>query len=59
MLKEYVVCAEKIGDNYYYSVRANTDCSPVRFKVIKSFDTYEDANEYVHLLLLQAKLKNK
>lgn len=51
MLKEYVVCAEEIKGNLYYSVRANTDCSPVRFKVIESFDTYKDAYDYIESFL--------
>lgn len=57
MLKEYVVCAEEIKGNLYYSVRVNTDCSPVRFKVIESFDTFEDADSFIALLLLRDKMK--
>lgn len=51
-MKEYVVCAENIKGKDFYSIRANTDCSAVRFRVIKSFDTYEEAEEFVEILRL-------
>lgn len=51
-MKEYVVCAENINGKDFYSIRANTDCSAVRFRVIKSFDTYEEAEEFVEILRL-------
>ena len=49
--KEFVVCDEEINGQYgHYSIRVNTDCNPLRFKVIANFDNYEDAAEYVDYL---------
>lgn len=51
-LAEYVVCEEIINGqpSKTYTVRANTDCSPARFIVIDSFDTFEEADEFCHSL---------
>ena len=50
-MKEYVVCDEFInGQGGYYTIRANTDCSPARFVVIADFDTFKEADEYVNML---------
>lgn len=50
-IKEFVVCDEKNNDQYgHYSIRTNTDCNPLRFKIIADFDTYEDAAEYIDYL---------
>lgn len=52
MLKEYVVCDECIKGEYgHYSIRVNTDCSPARFRVLASFDTFEEANNFLRFLL--------
>ena len=60
MLKEYVVCEEKINDRYFYTIRTNTDCcNPLRFKICNDFDTYEEANEYINYLLYPEKYFNK
>lgn len=50
MLKENVVCEEYIDGHSYYTIRANTDCNPVRFKVLADFDTYEEAADYINYL---------
>lgn len=50
MLKENVVCEEYIDGYSYYTIRANTDCNPVRFKVLADFDTYEEAADYINYL---------
>lgn len=50
MLRKYVVCEEQINGKYFYTVRVNTDCSPARFSVIADFDTFEEANEFIHRL---------
>lgn len=52
-LKEYVVCEEYINGKSFYTVRANTDCSSARFKVIADFDTYEEAAAYIKNLYNQ------
>lgn len=49
-MKQFVICREKICG--VYSICVNTDCSVVRFEIIKSFDTFEEANEYLHNILL-------
>lgn len=49
--KEYVLCEEIVNGEHYtgfFTIRANTDCSPSRFDIIDSFDTYEDALEAEH-----------
>lgn len=47
-LKQYVVCEEYVnGKNGYFTVRVNTDCSSNRFKVIATFDTFEEADKYI------------
>ena len=48
-LKEYVVCEECVNGFYCgcYSIRVNNDCSSLRFIVIASFDTYEEASDYI------------
>ena len=51
MLKEFVVCEECIDGKWgFYSIRANTDCNSSRFIVCASFDTYEEADEYINYL---------
>jgi len=51
MLKEYVVCDEKINGQYgHYSIRTNIDCNPSRFKILASFNTFDIANAYVNYL---------
>lgn len=51
MLKEYVICEELINGIYgLYTIRVNTDCSPLRFKIIADFDTFEEADKYIKLL---------
>lgn len=42
MSEKYVLCEDKNRKNYY-TVRPSTDCSPEKFKTIKTFDTYENA----------------
>ncbi len=52
MFKKYIVCEECIDGKWgFYSIRMNTDCSPSRFIIVASFDTYEEANEYIDYLL--------
>lgn len=50
MLKKNVVCEEYINGKSFYTVRTNTDCSPLRFKILADFDTYEEANDYIRYL---------
>lgn len=50
MLKEYVVCEEYINNEPFYTVRVNTDCNSLRFKVLADFDTYEEADDYINYL---------
>ena len=50
MLKEFVVCEEYINDESFYTVRVNTDCSSLRFKVLADFNTYEEADDYINYL---------
>lgn len=49
-MKQFVICREKACG--IYSIRVNIDCSTVRFEIIKSFDTFEEADEYLHNILL-------
>ena len=53
MLKEYIVCDEQINGFYCgcYTVRSIHDTYSPRFRVMGSFDTYEEANEYIDYLL--------
>ena len=44
-MKKFVICREKTCG--IYSIRVNTDCSVVRFEIIKSFDTFEEADDYL------------
>lgn len=46
IMKQFVICREKTCG--IYSIRVNTDCSKVRFEIIKDFDTYEEADTYLH-----------
>lgn len=48
-MKEYVVCKENASG--IYSIRVNDDCSYVRFNIIDSFHTFEEADEYLTNLL--------
>lgn len=51
MLKEFIVCEECINGEWgFYSIRTNTNCSSSRFIISASFDTYEEANEYIDYL---------
>lgn len=52
-LKKYVVCEERIKYKSFYTVRVNTDCNSLRFKVIADFDTYEEAAAYIENLYNQ------
>ena len=48
MLKEFVVCEECIHGKWgFYSIRTNTDCNSSRFIISASFDTYEEADDYI------------
>lgn len=49
-MKKFVICREKTCG--IYSIRVNTDCSIVRFEIIKSFDTFEEADDYLHNVIL-------
>lgn len=49
-MKQFVICREKTCG--IYSIRVNTDCSTVRFEIIKDFDMFEDADNYLHNILL-------
>ena len=46
----FIVCEEYVGGKSCFTIRANTDCSPVRFKVLADFDSYEEANLYISLI---------
>lgn len=50
MFKKYVVCEERIKDKSFYTIRINTDCNPLRFKILADFDTYTKANDYIDYL---------
>jgi hypothetical protein len=52
-MKDYVVCREKC--NGAYTVRVKSDCSTTRFDVIDSFESYEEASEFIYKSLLQRK----
>ena len=52
-MKDYVVCREKC--NGVYTVRVKSDCSTARFDVINSFESYEEASEFIHEKLLKQK----
>ena len=52
-MKKFVICREKTCG--IYSIRVNTDCSVIRFEIIKSFDTFEEADDYLHNVLLSKK----
>lgn len=49
-MKRFVICKEKTCG--IYSIRVSTDCSTVRFEIIKDFDTFKEADEYLHNILL-------
>lgn len=55
-MKEYAICKEKKSG--IYSIRVSDDCSYVRFDIINSFHTFEEANEYL-TNLLHKKMKHK
>lgn len=42
-LKEYVIAYEPSVNGL--TIRVNTDVSPVRFRPVSSYDTFEEANE--------------
>lgn len=48
-MRRYVVAEEIINGrpSGYYTIRVNTDVNLRRFMVIKSFDTYEEAFDYL------------
>lgn len=52
-LKKYVVCDEQIHGHYCdcYSVRTIHDACFPRFRIMNSFDTYEEANDYINYML--------
>ena len=49
---KYCICEEKINGKWSgcFSIRINTDCNPERFRIIKSFNTFEKANNFFHFL---------
>jgi len=53
-LKEYVVADEIINGelSHYYTIRVKTDVSPNRFKIVASFNSYEEAHNFVKGLRL-------
>ena len=53
MLKEYIVCDEQINGFYCgcYSVRSINDAYSPRFRIMGSFDTYEEAKDYINYML--------
>lgn len=53
MLKEYVVCDEQINGFYCgcYSIRSIYDSCSSRFRILASFDTYEEASDYINYML--------
>ncbi len=48
-LKRYVVTEEIIDGepSKCYTIRVNTDVSPSRFKILNSFDTFEEADKFI------------
>lgn len=48
-LKEYVVAEELINGkpSGFYTIRVNTDVSPMRFVAVDSFDTLQEAMDYI------------
>lgn len=52
-MKRYAVCEEIINGKLSgcYSIRMSFDTSPTRFIVIKTFDSYEEADDFIHYLL--------
>ena len=50
-IEQYIVAEEIInGQGGFYSIRVNTDVNPTRFNSIASFDTFEEANKFIHEL---------
>lgn len=52
-MKQYVICREKTCG--IYSIRVNIDCSTTRFEIIKDFDTFEEADNYLHKYIFYLK----
>lgn len=52
-MKDYVVCREKC--NGVYTVRVKSDYSNARFDIIDSFESYEEASNFIYKTLLQRK----
>lgn len=52
-MKEFVVCDEQINGYYCgnYTIRTINDSLSTRFRIIDSFDTYEEADKYINYLL--------
>jgi hypothetical protein len=50
---KYCICEEKINNKWSgcFSIRISTDCNLERFRIIKSFDTFEKANNFFHFLI--------
>ena len=48
----YCVCEEKINEKWSgcFSIRASIDCNPERFRIIKRFNTYEEARNFIEFL---------
>lgn len=52
MSEKIVVCEEiiKSKPSGCYSIRVDTDCSPLRFIKIREFDTFEEADAFAKTL---------
>ena len=52
-MERYAVCEEIINGkpSGCYSIRLSSDASSARFIVIKTFDSYEEADDLIHYLL--------
>ena len=52
-MEQYAVCEEIINGkpSGCYSIRMSFDTNPARFIVIKIFDSYEEADDFIHYLL--------
>ena len=49
---KYCVCEEKINGKWSgcFSIRVPLDCNSERFRIIKRFNTYEEARNFIELL---------
>ena len=52
-LREYIVCDEQINGYYCgcYSIRNIHNSYSPRFRIMASFDTYEEARDYINYML--------